>query len=149
MENLENLEYQEWKDLPSLADAEPQELAHAIFDVVDSKKAENIVVLNVKGLTDITDMFVICTGRSKTSVQSMAGEVEYKLGLRGIDPLHFEGRDNNQWVVVDYGSVILHVFDREAREFYKLEKLFGDAESIHFESIDDKVEAKTAEEKQS
>ena len=128
------------QQLPTLAGAEPAELAHAIFDVLDEKKGENIKVLKVREQTVITDYFVICTGRSNTHVKSLGGEVEYKLGLRGVDPVHYEGRDNNNWVVVDYGSVILHIFSRESREFYKLEKLYSDAEELHFVGIDELAE---------
>lgn len=127
--------------LPSLENASPEELAHAVFDVLDEKKAENIQVLYVKEQTVITDYFVICTGRSSTHVKSLGGEVEYKIGLRKVDPVHYEGRDNNNWVVVDYGSVILHIFSGESREFYKLEKLYGDAKQVHFQTIDEKAEA--------
>lgn len=127
--------------LPSLENATPEELAHAVFDVLDEKKAENIQVLYVKEQTVITDYFVICTGRSSTHVKSLGGEVEYKIGLRNVDPVHYEGRDNNNWVVVDYGSVILHIFSGESRDFYKLEKLYGDAKQVHFQSIDEKAEA--------
>ena len=128
--------------LPSLKDADPEALAHAIFDVLDAKKAEDIRVLHVKDQTVITDYFVICSGRSSTQVKSLGGEVEFRIGQREVDPLHFEGRDNNNWVVLDYGSVILHIFSRESREFYKLEKLYGDAEEIHYIGIDEKAEAK-------
>ena len=128
--------------LPSLANATPEEVAHAVFDVLDEKKAENIQVLYVKEQTVITDYFVICTGRSSTHVKSLGGEVEYKLGLRGVDPVHYEGRDTNNWGVVDYGSVILHIFSGESRDFYKLEKLYGDAKAVHFQSIDEKAAAK-------
>lgn len=128
------------EQLPSLANAAPEELAHAIFDVLDAKKARNIKVLRVNDQTVITDYFVICTGNSSTQVKSLGGEVEYKLGLRGVDPVHFEGRDNNGWIVLDYSSVIVHIFSRENRDFYQLEKLYGDAEEIAFEGIDDKFE---------
>ena len=133
--------------LPSLKDAPAEELAHAVFDVLDEKKAEDIKVLHVKEQTVITDYFVICSGRSSTHVKSLGGEVEYKLGLRGVDPIHFEGRDNNNWVVVDYGNVILHIFSAESRDFYKLEKLYGDAEEIRFSTIDERAEAKEEEQK--
>ncbi len=129
------------KKLPSLQGEAPEELAHAVFDVLDEKKAENIKVLHVRDQTVITDYFVICTGRSSTQVKSLGGEVEYKIGLRGVSPVHFEGRDNNNWIVVDYGSVIVHIFSRESREFYNLEKLYGDAEEIRFLGIDEKAEA--------
>lgn len=129
------------KSLPSLAGADPETLAQAIFDVLDEKKAGDIKVLRVHDHTVITDYFIICTGRSSTQVKSLGGEVEFKLGERGVDPAHYEGRDNGNWVVLDYSSVIVHIFSRESREFYKLEKLYGDAEEIHFMSIDEKAEA--------
>ena len=125
--------------LPSLANASPEELAHAIFDVLDAKKAQNIKVLQVRDQTIITDYFVICTGNSSTQVKSLGGEVEFKMEEREVAPAHFEGRDNNGWIVLDYGTVIVHIFNRENRDFYKLEKLYGDAEEVHFLGIDDKI----------
>lgn len=125
------------EQLPSLTEATPKELAHAIFDVLDAKKAHGIKVLRVNDQTVITDYFVICNGNSGTQVKSLAGEVEYKLGLRGVNPVHFEGRDNNGWIVLDYSSVIVHIFSRENRDFYQLEKLYGDAEEIPFTGLDD------------
>ena len=110
------------------------------YDFNEKKQKSVIKVLKVREQTVITDYFVICTGRSNTHVKSLGGEVEYKLGLRGVDPVHYEGRDNNNWVVVDYGSVILHIFSRESREFYKLEKLYSDAEELHFVGIDELAE---------
>lgn len=127
--------------LPPLDVEDPEAVAHAIFDVLDAKKARDIKVLRVQDQTVITDYFVICTGNSSTQVKSLGGEVEYKLGLRGVDPAHFEGRDNNSWVILDYSSVIVHIFSRESRDFYKLEKLYGDAEEVKFEGIDDRADA--------
>jgi len=126
--------------LPSLKGASPEELAHAIFDLLDAKKAHKLKVLRVNDQTVITDYFVICTGNSSTQVKALGGELEYKMGLRGVDPLHYEGRDSDGWIVVDYGTVIVHIFNRELRDFYQLEKLYGDAEEIHFVGIDDKVD---------
>ena len=126
--------------LPPLDAENPEAVAHAIFDVLDAKKARDIKVLRVQDQTVIADYFVICTGNSSTQVKSLGGEVEYKLGLRGVDPAHFEGRDNNSWVILDYSSVIVHIFSRESRDFYKLEKLYGDAEEIRFEGIDDRAD---------
>ena len=139
--NFQTTETLAVKKLPSLAEADPKTLANAIFDVLDEKKAEDIRVLRVHDHTVITDYFIVCSGRSSTQVKSLGGEVEFKLGERDAAPAHYEGRDNGNWVVLDYGSVIVHIFSRESREFYKLEKLYGDAEEIHFESIDEKAEA--------
>ena len=93
---------------------------------MDSKKAEDISVLKVQDLTSITDYFVICTGNSSTQVKALAGEVEFRMEQRGLTPYSVEGRDNNSWVLVDYSNVIVHVFSREAREFYNLDKLYED-----------------------
>ena len=88
---------------------------------------------------------MICSGRSSTQVKSLGGEVEFKIGQRGVSPAHFEGRDNNNWIVLDYSSVILHIFSRDSREFYNLEKLYGDAEEIHFLSVDERTQARESE----
>ena len=133
----ENKPLTETTELSSLKDAGGEELARAIYEILDSKKARDIQVLRVNDQTIITDYFVICTGNSTTQVKSLGDEVEYKLGLRGRDPIHYEGRNNGSWLVVDYASVILHVFNRESREFYQLEKLYGDAEKIAIESSDE------------
>jgi ribosome-associated protein len=122
-------------------DSTSEEMAHAIFDVLDAKKAYKLKVLRVNDQTVITDYFVIATGNSNTHVKSLGGEVEYKLSLCGIDPLHYEGRDSDGWVVIDYGHVMVHIFSRDQRDFYQLEKLYGDAEEIHFVGIDEAAEA--------
>ena len=125
------------QQLPKLTDATPEELVHAIFDILDAKKAHKLKVLRVNDQTVITDYFVICTGNSSTQVKSLGGDLEYKMGLRGVDPVHYEGRDSDGWVVLDYSHVIVHIFNRELRDFYQLEKLYGDAEEIHFVGIDE------------
>ena len=78
----------ETKELPSLKDAGGEELARAIYEILDSKKARDIKVLRVHDQTVITDYFVLCTGNSTTQVKSLGDEVEYRLGLRGRDPIH-------------------------------------------------------------
>ena len=112
--------------LPSLRNASAEELANAIAEVLDSKKAYDIKVLPVADKTVIAEYFVICTGNTGTQVKALAGEVEYRIGLRDVQPYGVEGRDNNAWLLVDYSNVIVHIFSREAREFYNLEKLYED-----------------------
>jgi ribosome-associated protein len=115
-----------------------KELAEAIAEVLDSKKGRDIKVLHVEDKTVIAEYFVLCTGNSSTQIKALAGEVEYRLGLRGAEPYSVEGRDNNSWVLVDYSNVIVHIFSRESREFYSLDKLYGDAEQIDFLDPDKK-----------
>ena len=110
--------------LPSLKDADAHELAEAIAAVLDSKKGYDIKVLPVSDKTVIADYFVICTGNTGTQVKALAGEVEYRIGLREVAPYGVEGRDNGTWLVMDYSHVIVHIFSREARDFYKLDKLY-------------------------
>lgn len=113
--------------LPTLAGATPKELALAIAEVLDSKKGHNIKVLYVEDKTSIADYFVLCTGNSSTQVKALAGEVEFKIGERDVRPHNVEGRGNDTWIVVDYSNVIVHIFSREARDFYNLDKLYADA----------------------
>jgi len=116
----------EWCALPSLENAEAGELAEAIADVLDSKKGRDIKVLHVEDKTVIAEYFVLCTGNSSTQIKALAGEVEYRLEQRGLSPYGIEGRDNNSWLVLDYSNVIVHIFSRESREFYNLDKLYAD-----------------------
>ena len=106
--------------------ANAKELADAIAEALDSKKGKDIKVLYVEDKTVLAEYFVICTGNSTTQVKALAGEVEYRLGLRNIEPYNIEGRDNGTWLVLDYSNVIVHIFGREAREFYNLDKLYED-----------------------
>lgn len=110
--------------LPSLADAEPKDLAQACREILDSKKAANIAVISVQGRSDITDYLVLATGTSGPHVKALADELEYKLSLREVHPLHADGVGTRSWQIVDYGTVMVHIFDREAREFFNLDKLY-------------------------
>ena len=122
MENIENMT----EILPVLDSSDAHTLAEAIAEVLDSKKGKDIKVLHVEDKTVIAEYFVICSGNTGTQVKALAGEVEYKIGLRGVDPYGVEGRDNNSWLILDYSNVIVHIFSREAREFYNLDKLYLD-----------------------
>ncbi len=106
--------------------ADAKALAEKIAEVLDSKKGRDIKVIYVEDKTVIAEYFVLCTGNSSTQVKALAGEVEYQLERRGLQPYSVEGRDNNSWILVDYSNVIVHIFSREAREFYNLDKLYED-----------------------
>lgn len=123
------------EQLPSLADAEPLEIAKTLVHVLDMKKARDIRLLRVADQTIIADYFVICGGTSSTAIKALAGEAEYKLGLCGVAPLHLDGYNEGDWIVIDFGSVIVHIMNRESRDFYKLEKLWSDAESVDISDI--------------
>lgn len=123
--------FENWENLPSLAEADAAELAEVAAAVLDAKKGRNIAIITVEGRSDITDRIVLATANTGPHVRALADELEYRLGQRGVHPLHTDGGDGRSWIVADYGTVMVHVFDREAREFYHLDKLYGDAERIN------------------
>lgn len=120
MEEMVNLN----EEIVSLENASPLEVAQAIEKFLDDKKGRDIKLLHVEDVTSIADYFVVCTATSNTHVKALSGEVEYQLERRGVNAYHIEGRDNNSWVVLDYCNVIVHIFNREARDFYNLDKLY-------------------------
>ena len=107
---------------------ESLQLATSIAKVLDTKKAGSVKVLKVRDLTVLTDYFVIANGTSTTHVKSLAEEVEFQLEQQGVKTLRTEGYDAKNWILLDYGTVIVHVFYPQAREFYDLEHLWADAE---------------------
>ena len=113
-----------------LVNASPEELAAAIVNILYAKKAHDIKLLHVTDQTVIADYFVIATGTSNTQIKALSDELEYKTGLAGVKPKSTEGFREATWIVLDYSSVIVHIFNRETREFYNLEKLWGDSETV-------------------
>ena len=106
---------------------ESKELAIALARALDAKKARNI---RVHDLTTVTDYFVIATGTSTTHVGALADEADFQLGRQGVNVLRTEGHDGKRWILLDYGSVIVHVFTQEAHDFYDLEHLWADGEPM-------------------
>ncbi len=105
---------------------QPKELALKILSVLDDRKAEDLVFLSVSHLTILADYFIICSGRSNIQVRSLCEAVDEKLGGENIEPARIDGMPEARWVVMDYGSVIVHIFGEEEREFYRLERLWTD-----------------------
>ncbi len=105
----------------------PRDIAITCARIADSKKAEDIVVLNIRKLTFITDYFVIATGFNKPQLQAIADDIEKRMKQENIRCLGREGRGEAMWILLDYGDVVVHLFDEEARRTYDLEMLWGDA----------------------
>ena len=110
-------------------------LAEEIVKILDANKAGQLKLLRVNDRTVMTDYFVICTGNSNTHIKSLSGEVEYKLGEKGIAHTGVDGYESGIWIVMDYTTVMVHIFNREQRDFFKLEKLWADAEDIALDNI--------------
>ncbi len=106
---------------------DPAQFAHRLVGAASDRKATNIVLLNVRELTTIADYFLICSGQSERQVRSLAEAILEAGEREGRRPLGVEGLSSPRWVLVDFGDVIAHVFTPEEREFYKLERLWGDA----------------------
>ena len=101
-----------------------KELIEKIAGILYEKKAQNIVALDVSGMTVINDCMLIASGRSALQVKALADEVEDRLSELGIEPARKEGQQEGRWIVLDYGSVLVHIFHAEEREFYRLDKLW-------------------------
>ena len=114
---------------------DPKILAERIVKILDDKKAGNLKLLYVEKQTIIADYFVICSGNSNTQIKALAGEVEAKLKEEGLTPKNIEGYNEAAWVLLDYHSVIVHIFNREARNFYNLEKLWNDSVEMDISQI--------------
>ena len=97
-----------------------KEMAQILYD----KKAQNIVALDVTGLTVITDCMLIASGRNTLQVRTLAEDLQQRMGEKGLDPIRREGQQDGHWVVLDYGDVLVHIFHTEDREFYRLDKLW-------------------------
>lgn len=110
--------------------ADAAELAHRIVEIASDKKGSDIVMLRTAELTTMADFFVICSGRSDRQVQALAGAIVDELRDDGIRPLGIEGKASSRWVLLDFGSVIVHVFAPEEREYYGLERLWSKAAQV-------------------
>jgi ribosome-associated protein len=105
----------------------------AIVEVLQEKKGLDILLMDLKEINDSADFFVLCTGTSDMHVRSLAEAVRDKLREQGERAWHVEGLENRRWVLLDFVDIVVHVFRQDAREFYALERLWGDAECVRFE----------------
>ncbi|HIR52649.1 MAG TPA: ribosome silencing factor [Candidatus Onthovicinus excrementipullorum] len=111
-----------------------EQIYQAAVKALNDKKAEDIQVMKIGDLTIVADYFVIATGTSSTHVKSLADNVEYELGLQGVQPGHIEGKATG-WILLDYGSVVVHVFLADMRGYYNLERLWTDAAQVDIQDL--------------
>jgi len=103
------------------------------------KKAKNLIILKVKELSSFTDYFIICSGTSDRQVKGIAASIEETLKKSGIQPLGIEGINTGNWILMDYGDVIIHIFYEPTREFYDIERLWSDVPSMSVNEGVDKL----------
>lgn len=111
-------------------------LAKAV-QILGKRKAEDIKAIDIGGISIIADYFLIASGGSSTQVRSLAEELEDKLSQAGVNPLRVEGAQTATWIILDYGSVVIHVFYRETRRFYNLERLWADGKEVELPALPD------------
>lgn len=107
------------------------EIAQKSAEIMEDKKALDVTILDIQGLSVIADYFVICHGNSGTQVQALTSELKKKMNEWGVEIKGVEGYDEARWVLVDLGDVVVHIFHREEREFYNIERIWGDAAVVH------------------
>ena len=112
-----------------------QELAKNAVQILDNKKAEDIMAIKVRDLTIVSDYFVIASGTSTTQVKALADDVEFQLEQQGIRPQRVEGYQAGEWIILDYLDVVVHVFYKATREFYALERLWADGEQMNLDDM--------------
>lgn len=117
-------------------------LAEEATKILIEKKGVNIKLFSLNGENPITDYYINVTGRSSTHVASLADELVYLIGLRGRDALRIEGKRGANWILVDFGDVIVNVFDKEAREFYNFDRLLSADDEINIEDLVREVDEK-------
>ena len=113
----------------------PKEIAILAAKALDSKKGEDIKVMEVTALTTLADYFVICTATSTTQIKALADVCEKMLKDAGEPPHHVEGHRGGTWILLDFSSVVVHIFNEEAREFYDLERLWSDATPVDLTGV--------------
>ncbi len=114
---------------------DPLELAQFCVSSLDKKNASDIRLFKVDEQTIIADYYVLCSGRSTTHVNALSDEVEFQTGEKGVQMLRVDGRGTGTWVLMDYGSVLVHIFTKDQRDFYKLEKLYNEENEIDIKEL--------------
>ena len=112
-----------------------KEMARIAYRALEDKKGENISVIDISGISPLADYFIITNGTSDSQVQALVDNVEEKMHKAGHSQIQREGMQSGNWVLLDYGDVVVHVFDKENREFYHLERIWSDGKRI--ESIEE------------
>lgn len=107
-----------------------EEMLAAAVKILDGKKAEDVRVIGIKDLTIIADYFIIANGTSSTHTRSLADELEFRLKEKGLEPRQIQGNNGSNWIILDYSDVVVHIFNKEMREFYNLERLWQDGETV-------------------
>lgn len=119
---------------PAVAVKDPAEFVRVCARLADDKKAEDIVVLDLRGLMYVTDFFVIASGGNPRQLHAIQSAIHQEMSQRGVRPIGQEGTGQDRWVLMDYGDFVVHLFDPDSRRLYDLELLWGDAPRFEWQT---------------
>ena len=114
-----------------------KEMAKIAVDAMENKKAIDIKIIDIEKISTLADYFIIAGGSNRNQVQAMSDEIEEKMSRAGYEPKNIEGYRNANWILMDYGDVVIHIFDEENRLFYDLERIWRDGNLIEKDALDD------------
>ena len=124
-----------------MADKKAREMAKIAYQALEEKKAEDILVITIEQVSVLADYFLIASGTNRNQTQAMADNVEEMLHKAGYQPRQTEGYQTANWILMDYGDIIVHIFDTENRLFYDLERIWRDGKAITLEDLEKGEEA--------
>ena len=112
-----------------------KKMALMAVDALEDKKANDISIIDIEKISTLADYFIIASGTNRNQVQAMCDEVDERLGKAGFEPKHIEGYNSANWILLDYGDIVIHLFDEENRLFYDLERIWRDGIKIEKDSL--------------
>ena len=113
----------------------PNDILKTIIDALEDKKAENIQIIDISEVSTIADYFIITNGTNTSQLQALSDHVEEKLSKNGIYPKNIEGYNTANWILMDYSDILVHIFDKESRGFYDLERIWRDGKAVDGHSL--------------
>lgn len=122
-----------------MADSRSNEMASLAYHALEEKKAEDISIIDIEKISTLADYFIIASGNNRSQVQAMADNVEEKLGRAGYVMKQSEGYQTANWILMDYGDLVVHIFDRENRLFYDLERIWRDGRQTDIAQIEARI----------
>ena len=115
--------------------ATSKELAKIAYAALEEKKANDIKIIDISGVSVLADYFIIASGSNRNQVQALCDNVEEKLGRMGVEQKQCEGYDNANWILADYRDIVIHIFDKENRLFYDLERIWRDGKFVEKDQL--------------
>lgn len=114
-----------------------RQMASLAYHALEEKKAENITMIDIEQVSTLADYFIIASGKNRNQIQAMADEVDEVLGRAGFEVKHKEGYQSANWILLDYGDLVIHIFDTQNRLFYDLDRIWRDGKAVSIEELEE------------